>query len=452
LNARLNDVVTKVLDRQTPDGAFGLWRAGDNQASPWLGAYVMDFLSRARAAGLAVPQAALDLGYQGLRSVARLDDFGAVAYNFDVWAYPGNTDTTDLLRSRASAYALYVLAKAGKADLGQVRYFHDARLGKDPSPLARAQIGAALAHLGDRARARLAFRAADEALARGYRNTGDYYQTPLRDLAGVTALTAEAARGPNPDADLTAMLDRLTRRLEQDAPPAQALMTQEQAQMLLAANALVARSEGLMVSLNGQRGGPAWAYQALAGLLSQGATFRNDGAGPIWRSVTYAGPPIAAPPATSQGVSIEKRLFTLNGAAVDPMAIRQGDRLVVALTGAPEGQRVLPAVMVDLLPAGFEIESVLGPADGVGDEQWDGRRTSGPFAWLGRLSYANITESRDDRFVAAVDLRGQGYTLGYVVRAVTPGTFVNPGAAVEDMYKPGVFGRSAPSQIRIIAP
>jgi uncharacterized protein YfaS (alpha-2-macroglobulin family) len=452
LNARLNDVVTKVLDRQTPDGAFGLWRAGDGAASPWLGAYAMDFLTRARAAGLAVPAAAIELGYQGLRSVARLDDFGSVAYSFEVWAYPGNTDTKELLRSRATAYALYVLAKAGKADLGQVRYFNDARLSREPSPLARAQIGAALAHLGDRARARLAFRAAEEALGRGYRNTGDYYQSPVRDLAGVVSLVAESARGPSPDAELTAMLDRLTRRLEQDAPPAQQLMTQEQAQMLLAANALIARSQGLMVSLNGQKGGPAWGYQALAALLNQGATFRNDGAGPIWRSVTYAGPPIAAPPATSQGVSIEKRLYSLTGGAIDPMAIRQGDRLVVALNGAPEGQRLLPAVMIDLLPAGFEIESVLSQADGIGVEQWDGRRADGPFAWLGRISYANITESRDDRFVAAVDLRAQAYTLAYVVRAVTPGTFVNPGAAVEDMYKPGVFGRSAPSQIRILAP
>lgn len=449
LNGRLNDAVTKILDRQSPDGAFGLWRAGDGAASPWLGAYTMDFLARAKAAGLAVPQAALDLGYTGLRSVARLDDFGSVAYAFDVWAYPGNNDSKELLRSRASAYALYVLAKGGKADLGQVRYFHDARLRNEPSPLARAQIGAALAFLGDRARARSAFRAAEEAIGRSYRNFGDYYQTPLRDVAGVVALLAEATRGANADSELSAMLDRLTRKLEMDTAPAQGLTTQEQAQLLLAADGLIARAQGLKVSLNGQAGGPAWGYEALAAILNAGATFRNDGAGPVWRSVTVVGAPAQAPPAASQGISIEKRLFALNGAAIDPQSIRQGDRLVVALSGAPQGQRLIPAVLVDLLPAGFEIESVLGPADGQGQPQWDGRRVDGPFAFLGAISYANITESRDDRFVAAVDLRGAGFTLAYVVRAVTPGAFTNPGAVIEDMYKPGVYGRSAPGQVRI---
>ena len=132
------------------------------------------------------------------------------------------------MRSRAAAYALYVLAKAGEADIGQVRYFHDNRLSNEPSPLARAQIGAALAHLGDRARARNAFRMAEQAL--GYRNTGDWYQTPLRDLAGVIALAADAGE--------TEMVDRLRRRLERDAPDAGELMTQEQVQLLLAAHTL----------------------------------------------------------------------------------------------------------------------------------------------------------------------------------------------------------------------
>jgi alpha-2-macroglobulin len=451
LNPRLNEVITKVLDRQDADGAFGLWRAGDVSASPWLGAYVMDFLVRARAAGLVVPQEALNVGFKGLRAVARLDDFGNAAYAFEVWPYPGNTDSKELLRSRASAYALYVLAKAGQADLGQLRYFHDAKLRAEPSPLARAHIGAGLAFLGDRARARSAFRAAEEGVNRGYRNTGDYYQTPLRDLAGVVALVAEAAGGPNPDPELSAMLDRLTRKLEQDAPPATAMMTQEQAQMLLAANGLIARAQGLKVSLNGQAGGPAWGYEALAALLNSGATFRNDGTGPLWRTVTSVGPTLAPPPAASQGLAIEKRFFTLSGAPVDVNAIRQGDRIVVALSGAPQGQRLVPAVMIDLLPAGFEIDSVMTPADGRGQPQWDGRQNNGPFAWLGEITRANVTEGRDDRFVAAVDLRGSGFTLAYVVRAVTPGTFTLPGAQIEDMYKPGVFGRSAPGQVRISA-
>ncbi|HRE43489.1 MAG TPA: alpha-2-macroglobulin family protein, partial [Terricaulis sp.] len=199
---RIQEAATQILDRQSPDGAIGLWRAGDGNATPWLGAYAVDFLQRAQRAGYAVPRQALDQAYEGLRRVARLNDFGGVSYQFEVYRWPGSNDSDRLLRSRAAAYALYVLAKGGRADIGQVRYFHDARMNDEPSPLARAQIGAALYHLGDRARARNAFRQAERAL--GYRNSGDWYQTPLRDVAGVLALAAEAGE--------TELVDRLRQR------------------------------------------------------------------------------------------------------------------------------------------------------------------------------------------------------------------------------------------------
>jgi uncharacterized protein YfaS (alpha-2-macroglobulin family) len=37
------------------------------------------------------------------------------------------------------------------------------------------------------------------------------------------------------------------------------------------------------------------------------------------------------------------------------------------------------------------------------------------------------------------------------VRAVTPGEFVFPGAVIEDMYRPGVFARTAVSKVTIAA-
>ncbi|MDX2234476.1 MAG: alpha-2-macroglobulin [Hyphomonadaceae bacterium] len=446
LNPRLNDVVTKLLDRQTPDGAFGLWRAGDGAATPWLGAYAADFLRRAKENGVVVPDAAMEDVYKGLRAVARLDDFSNVSYDYEVYKWVGNPDTTALLRSRSTAYALYVLAKAGRADIGQVRYFHDARLAAEPSPLARAQIGAALAHLGDRARARSAFRMAEQAL--GYRNPGDYYQSPVRDTAGVLALMAEAASG---DTGLNGGIQRLTRRLENDQPRADQLMTQEQAQLLMAANALLRSAGPVLISVNGQPATRIAPFTAVAAQLQAPVTFRNDGQGPIWRSLTVSGAPTSAPPAQSNGLSIDKRVFTLTGGLADLDGVRQGDRVIVALSGAPEGQRLYPAAIIDLLPAGLEIESILGPSDGEGVPGYDGKRVDGPFAWLGRISPTRISEKRDDRFVAALDVQGGGYTVAYVARAVTPGSYTLPGAAIEDMYKPGVAGRSATGRLRVAA-
>ena len=97
----------------------------------------------------------------------------------------------------------------------------------------------------------------------------------------------------------------------------------------------------------------------------------------------------------------------------------------------------------DDIPAGFEIEGTLRPDD-AGD--------TGPYNWIGELDRPQIAEARDDRYVAAIDLRDQQpVTLAYIVRAVTPGSFAMPGAVVEDMYRPDVFGRSAADRV-VIAP
>ena len=58
------------------------------------------------------------------------------------------------------AYALYVLARAGRAAIGDLRYYADSKLDAFATPLAKAQLGAALALYGDRARADRAFAAA----------------------------------------------------------------------------------------------------------------------------------------------------------------------------------------------------------------------------------------------------------------------------------------------------
>ena len=56
--SRLQAGVTQVLDRQRYDGAFAMWRA-NGEAEEWLTSYATEFLLRAKAAGAAVPDAAI---------------------------------------------------------------------------------------------------------------------------------------------------------------------------------------------------------------------------------------------------------------------------------------------------------------------------------------------------------------------------------------------------------
>ncbi|HRK65673.1 MAG TPA: hypothetical protein PLN53_14860, partial [Terricaulis sp.] len=167
-----------------------------------------------------------------------------------------------------------------------------------------------------------------------------------------------------------------------------------------------------------------------------------------WRTLQSSGAPIEAPPAMSAGYSISKSVYRLDGSSADLANLRQGDRVVVVISGQPEGARTYPTVLVDLLPAGLEIESLLTPEDGVGETRWDGSRRDGAFAWIGQITYTQVAESRDDRFVASADLRGN-FRYAYIARAVTPGRYTLPAAQVEDMYRPGVMARTSTNTIRI---
>ncbi len=434
--AALAGAVGKLLDRQTLDGAFGLWRVGDAEADPWLGAYVVDFLLEAKAQGVAVPDSAIDKAVGAMRQVSRPEGFASVAYRM---SYPGwwasNEDAskkaTERMRRRASAYALYVMAKAGKGDLARLRWWHDVQMKDESQPVAKAYVAAGLARMGDNARARSAMRQAVSSL--GYKDELDWYQSPLRDTAVLTALAAESG-----------MMDvarQLQGRLENTVKDPDALNTQEQAALLHAANALIQASGPISINATGANplppagGAPRWAVGKLTD-----ARFVNTGKGVLWRTVSVRGTPTSAPPASASGLSVSKRLFSMSGGAVDPAAIRQGDRVIVLVSGHSMQARSTALVVDDALPAGFEIETTLGADDAQ----------NGPFKFLGTLTAASVQESRDDRFIAAMSLEGgKPFALAYVARAVTPGSFFLPGAIAKDMYHPAVVARSEASRATI---
>jgi uncharacterized protein YfaS (alpha-2-macroglobulin family) len=434
LRTTIQEAVTTILNRQGADGSIGLWRVGDREATPWLGAYAVDFLARAKAAGYVVPDAAMDRAYDALEEFAIRENQYASGYNFDIYPYVGQADSAELLMDRSTAYAAYVLARASRMDKARLRYLNDQRLDRIPSPLARAHIGAALSMIGDRARSTSAFEKAERAL--GYRNRDDYYQTERRDLAGVLALAAEAKADNR--------VQRLSNRIGQDIPEPDRLTTQEKAFFLLAANALTGGATNVNVSVAGDAtqvtAGRVWRLSQAN--LQRPPVFTNGSGGQIWVTAISRGSPASAPPPASDGVSLDKQLWTTSGAAIDGPNFRQGDRVIVAITAVSSETRGVPLVVADLLPAGFEIETVLRPEDGGDTGAYGG--------FLGEIGYPKVAEARDDRFVAAIDLYDRrASTVAYIVRAVTPGTFTMPGAVAEDMYRPDSFARTASRTITI---
>ena len=141
VDQRIKDSIDRLLARQGSNGSFGLWSAGGDD--PWLDAYVMDFLTRAREKGFAVP----DILFR-----TALDRIRNTVVNSEE---PEKGDG-----GRSLAYGLYVLAKNGTAPIGDLRYLADTKLNTIATPIAKAQLAAALALVGDRARAERVYTAA----------------------------------------------------------------------------------------------------------------------------------------------------------------------------------------------------------------------------------------------------------------------------------------------------
>jgi hypothetical protein len=448
--AELNSAVGQLLDRESQDGAFGLWRVGDGEADPWIGAYATDFLLEAKAQGAAVPQSAIDAALNAMRQVSLPDGSPSVAYllTYPDW-WGGSVDAskaaTARMRSRASAYALYVLAKGGRGDLARLRWWHDVQMKNEGSPLAMAQVAAGLQMMGDTARARDAMQHAIDAVGYHrpmlqigpvmYVDDQDWYQSPLRDLAGVIALAYEA--------NMPDLAHSLEGRLDGAVKDPDTLNTQEKAQLLRAAHFMLAALGPINIQANGSvvtqpAAGltPRWAVN---GRLAD-AHFVNNSGKPVWRTVTVYGTPLNAPPAMASGLTVTKTYFAFAGGPVDMTKVKQGDRIIIRISGSSSQGRTVPLAIDDALPAGFEIDSVLGPDDAA----------KGPFKFLGVLTTPDGQESRDDRYVAALDLAGgKTFTLAYVARAVTPGDFYLPGVQILDMYHAGVNARSAGGRIQI---
>ena len=442
----LTGAVIKLLDREGEDGAFGLWRPGDGEADAWLGAYTVDFLLQAQAQGAPIPPDALQHALHAMHQLTQPDRSPDLGYMLEYSAVWGSdaAKLTRRMRSRAAAYALYDLAKAHQGELPRLRWFHDVQFADEPSPLARAQVGAGLAMMGDRARAHDSFVQAVKVI--GYREPSDWYQGELRDTAGVIALAYEAGE--------TAIARSLQTRLEETVKNPEDLNTQEQAQLLKAAHAMLAAAGPVSIQASGVRPlrGATWGVGRLAD-----ARFVNTGRGALWRTVTVHGLPVDAPVAGGHGITLDKAFFAMDGRPLDPSQMVQGQRVIIRLRGESQQGRAMMTVIDDALPAGFEIDATLSPEDadtaaetppGPGEVA----KPKGPYAFLGALTKASVQEKRDDRYVATMTVPGQkGFALAYVARAVTPGDFFLPGATAGDMYRPSVVARTAPRRVKITA-
>ena len=107
--------------------------------------------------------------------------------------------------------------------------------------------------------------------------------------------------------------------------------------------------------------------------------------------------------------------------------------MVVVLKGELTEPNTHEVMVLDLLPSGFEIETV----------KFDESYLSNNFPWLRNLTDLSRVEKRDDRYVAAFRMSQPGkFMMTYFVRALNPGVYTYPAATVESMYRPDLSART----------
>ena len=363
--------------------------------------------------------------------------------------------------------------RTGQARHEDARYLFDTRFDKIDSPLAQAQLAGALALLGDQERAvkglQAALRSADTEAASWWS-----YGSRLRDLASIISVLEETGLK---QVDPASAWQELTGQLSQR----KYFSTQEQAALIMAALTLdkgqpldleiseanpaqQAKPEADKPSLLGrflsamnlgsdtpkeeaapaatEKRGTSFFSLSRKGtaLLDQPVTLRNKGQAAVWAVITVQGAPINEPPPVKKGFSIKRSWYTTAGEPLALDKVPQSELAVVLVEGEAKDGGNYHALLIDLLPAGFEIEKAINGNDAEA------------FDWLPELSSFRYTDARDDRFVAAFDTEQlkplaennavRPFSFAYLVRAVTPGSYALPPSEVEAMYRPEYRARN----------
>jgi uncharacterized protein YfaS (alpha-2-macroglobulin family) len=209
----------------------------------------------------------------------------------------------------------------------------------------------------------------------------------------------------------------------------------------------------LNVTVNGTPTAPRDGAVRLTPTLAQldgGVTLANKGDAVVWRSTAITGTPNAALPASAYGFTLNKSVWTMSGAPADVSSLHQNDRVIVEISGQMPNALYRQMGVIDLLPAGLEIEQPL-----AGDD-------AKAYPFLGTLMDTSRQDARDDRFIAAFDI-GERYRpmnrkgpeptpsfhIAYIARAVSAGHFTLPAAWAEDMYAPAIRARTSVGTLNI---
>jgi len=455
LEANLDTVVNQGLQRlygqQHADGGWGWWV--QDESHPTVSAWVVLGMAEARTGGYGVSQGSMDRGVGYLIGTLRpLDALDS---------------TSDLNRQ---AFTLYVLAKAGHADVSRTMQLFDSRQSLDH--YARAYLAQTLWMI-DRDDARVSNVLADLNNAAIASATGVHWEEDTRDIwnwgsdTRSTAIILDTFAQVDPD---NALNPNIVRWLMAARSGGHWETTQETAWALIALTDWMVATRELDaeyefdVKLNGEELASGTADRStvlepttlqieVADLArrqaNQLAITRGVGPGSLYYSAHLTvGLPVEEIQALSRGVIVSRQYYLVGGSDRPIDRARVGDEIRVRLTIiAPNDLHYV--VVEDPFPAGAEAvdtslltTSILGERPSLDPVD----PLSQGWGWW----YFSQTQLRDEKAVLSASFLPAGtYEYTYTLRAGLPGEYrVMPPTAFE-FYLPEVYGRGEGSLFTI---
>ena len=398
----------RIATMQLPDGGFALW-PGDDSVHPWGSVYATHFLVEAKRAGHPVED--------GLHRNA----LGWLAGHVKAKGTYGGAELQRM------AYGLYVLARAGRADLGTMDFIREKHAGR-LSAESRALLAAAYGTAGN-PRALQSLLGNLGQVEQVQRETGGNFNSAIRNRALLLlALLDSQPQSPR--------IPQLVDRLARDSREVPSWTTQEEGFTLLALGQFIKRQTSF----------PPYSGTVFVGGKKVGAftnktvTFANlRGGGPVRIQMNPGYKPGAAffsvlsrgvltdaafQPARA-GLEIEREFKNRDGGALDLRSVRQGDLVVIKTRVRSVSGPVHNVALVNLLPSGLEVENPR-------------LETTEQLPWVNDANLVpRYLDLRDDRILLFVDLPPDSWQTYYtLVRAVAPGTFRLPPVQAEAMYDP----------------
>lgn len=426
--------ISRLLDMQRENGSFGLW-GKEGPEEYWLTAYVTDFLVRASEQGYSVNPDALNNANQ--RLLRYLQDQGLIALRY--------SDDTPASTFAVQAYAGLVLARQQKAPLGALREIwqrHDAA--KAGLPLV--QLGVALKMMGDAPRSQQALTLGLQTKRSDERIWMADYGSELRDKAMMLSLLEENNLLPEQQNLLLLELSNL-------AYSQRWLSTQESNALFLAGrNWQTAKGDWqAKASFSVEPiSAPQSLTRNLTGEQLSGLQVTNTGAGNLYLRLDSTGYLQQAPQPSSNVLHIERHFLDAKGNKRELSTLKSGELVMVWLDVWAD-KNVPDALVVDLLPAGFELENQ-NLSDSSANLADSSNEVQGLLTQMQQADIQHL-EFRDDRFVAALALsEAQHATLVYLARAVTPGRYTVPVPQVESMYVPQWRATGASTDVLTVLP